>query len=48
MAATLGDEDKAKEDDEDLHGKVRADVGFLNADGILMKNLESATEGEDE
>ncbi|EUC35929.1 hypothetical protein COCCADRAFT_89583 [Bipolaris zeicola 26-R-13] len=48
MATTLDGEDKAKEDDEDLHGKVRADVGFLNADGILMNNLAIATEDEGE
>ncbi|EMD95928.1 hypothetical protein COCHEDRAFT_1210187 [Bipolaris maydis C5] len=48
MAATLDDEDKAKEDDEDLHGKVRADVGFLSTDGILARNLNCLTEVEDE
>ncbi|EUC50400.1 hypothetical protein COCMIDRAFT_81895 [Bipolaris oryzae ATCC 44560] len=48
MAATLDDEDKAKEEDEDLHGKVRADVGFLSRDGILVRNLGCATEEEDE
>ncbi|PZC91253.1 C6 zinc finger domain protein [Pyrenophora tritici-repentis] len=41
MAATLDLEPKAKELDNDVQGLViRADVGFLSSEGILMKNLE--------
>ncbi|KAF1836845.1 hypothetical protein BDW02DRAFT_613998 [Decorospora gaudefroyi] len=42
MAATLDREPKAKKEDEDMDGQiVRADVGFLSAEGLLMKNLEN-------
>ncbi|USP81003.1 hypothetical protein yc1106_08277 [Curvularia clavata] len=49
MAAAIDQENKAGEKDEDIHGKVRADVGFLCRDGILMANVENAAgEPEDE
>ena len=41
MAATLDHEPKAKESDEEVQGlAIRADVGFLFKEGLLMKNLE--------
>lgn len=49
MAAALNQESKLKPDDADIEGKVRADVGFLCKDGILMKNLQNSLEdGADE
>ncbi|KNG50077.1 c6 finger domain-containing protein [Stemphylium lycopersici] len=45
MAATLDLEGKVKEEDEDMSGTVvRADVGFLSRDGLLMKNLDHSAE----
>jgi hypothetical protein len=44
MAATLDHQSKAREKDEDLHARVRADVGFLDSDGILMNNVRYASE----
>lgn len=43
MAATLDQENKVKEDDQELYGKIRADVGLLRRDGILMRNVENAS-----
>lgn len=41
MAATLDHEPKAKAEDEDVDGQVvRADVGFLSREGLLMKSLK--------
>ena len=45
MAAALDLEGKLKEEDEDMKGTVvRADVGFLSRDGLLMRNLDHSTE----
>lgn len=45
MAATLDLEGKAKEEDEDMNVTVvRADVGFLSRDGLLMRNLGNSAE----
>ncbi|KAE8853720.1 hypothetical protein HRS9122_00712 [Pyrenophora teres f. teres] len=47
MAATLDHEPKAKESDDEMQGLViRADVGFLSMEGLLIKHLEhEADEG---
>ena len=44
MAASFDQESKTRESDQDLYGKVRADVGFLCWDGILMRNVENAAD----
>jgi hypothetical protein len=40
MAATLDFEPKAKAEEMEMGSVVRADVGFLSRQGLLMKNLE--------
>jgi hypothetical protein len=50
MAETLDHESKATGDDDEFSEGVmvvRADVGFLSRDGLLMKNLELVTGEED-
>jgi hypothetical protein len=40
MAATLDFEPKARAEEMEMGSVVRADVGFLSRQGLLMKNLE--------
>ena len=48
MAAKLDLEPKTRELDEDVQGLViRADVGFLSREGLLMKNIESVADEVD-
>lgn len=49
MAETLDREEKAKAEDEDTTDVmvVRADVGFLSREGLLMRNLELEAEKAD-
>ncbi|KAF1938120.1 hypothetical protein EJ02DRAFT_32670 [Clathrospora elynae] len=45
MAATLDQVGKAKEGDEEVEGQcIRADVGFLGRDGLLMRSLQHEAE----
>ncbi|KAF2866200.1 hypothetical protein BDV95DRAFT_505462 [Massariosphaeria phaeospora] len=47
MARSLDKEPKARDTDDDLI-VVRADVGFLATDGLLMRNMDVAGEHEDQ
>jgi hypothetical protein len=48
MAATLDFESKAKAEEMEMGSVVRADVGLLGRQGLLMKNLEFDSQQEEQ